>query len=76
MKIAIQVLDDRNMPASQIYTFGLRMSLVQALMLIQSLMTLSGEFDDPQLDKVSIDRIKAESAQQARHRPVKVATAR
>ena len=74
MRIAIQVLDDCNMPASQIYTFGLRMTLVQALMLIQSLMTLSGEFDDRQLDKVTVDRIKAESATQ--HRRVVVKKAR
>lgn len=74
MIIAIQVLEDTGMPASQIYTLGTRMSLVGALTLIQGLMTLSGEFDDIQLDKVTIDRIKAESSPQ--HRRVKVKSAR
>lgn len=76
MLVAIQVLADDGTPVSRQYEFGTRLTLTQALMLIQALMTLSGEFDDTQLDKVVSDRIAAEFAENASRQPVLVKSAR
>lgn len=63
MRIQIQVIDDDGEPCSDRYTFGTRLTLAQALMLIQSMLALSGEFDDTQPDNVMRERLSAELAE-------------
>lgn len=72
MRIQIQVIDDDGEPCSDRYTFGTRLTLAQALMLIQSMLALSGEFDDTQPDNVMRERLSAELAEMVNRVPVRI----
>ena len=76
MQIAIQVLSDDGTPASQTYTFGQGLTHAHALMLVQSLLALSGGYDDPQREQVAVERSRADVAQVLSGQVVRIAQAR
>lgn len=76
MQIAIQVLKDDGTPASQTYTFGQGLTHSHALMLVQSLLALSGGYDDTQREQVAMERSRVDVAQMLNCQQVRIAQAR
>ena len=76
MQIAIQVLKDDGTPASQTYTFGQGLTHAHALMLVQSLLALSGGYDDLQREQVAMERACVDMAQILNVQAVRIVRAR
>ena len=76
MQIAIQVLKDDGTPASKTYTFGQGLTHSHALMLVQSLLALSGGYDDPQREQVAMERACVDMAQTLNVKAVRIVQAR